>query len=54
MQRREYNYIKARDMKKNCQGFGAIRNCPQGFYNAISSSIKWSQESYFKQHPVLK
>ena len=33
---------------------GTIRKFPQGFYNAISSGIKWFQESNFKQHPVLK
>lgn len=34
--------------------FGIIRNCPQGFYNAINSAIKCFQDSYFRQHPVLK
>lgn len=37
---------------KNCFVVGAAEKFPQGFYNAISSSIKWFQESYFKQHPV--
>jgi len=37
---------------KNCFVVGAVQKFPQGFYNAISSSIKWFQESYFKQHPV--
>ena len=37
-----------------CANVGKMQNCPQGFYNAINSTIKCFQGSYFRQHPVLK
>lgn len=33
---------------------GIIRNCLQGFYNAINSHIKCFQEYYFRRCPVIR